>query len=289
MSVDYLATLAKEIQTTLRRIATNKEGKTGRYSKEIERACSLDIVGFAKGSVRLAFELAPLPAEASSLWPDAGRESLERFIETLDAGESGRDDWSEGLSASVLDGFDRITRPLDDGITSIAFNLDSPSSRHPRRAVRVTKQFRERVRVMPSAPTPRGIVRIVGVIWEADWKDHTAELHQSDGRVVRVLFDAHRDEEITDARRLKVAATGTVASGTVIQPHAIRLDRLEVLDPSPLETPGDGVEFWEKPTVLQLAERQGVQPPASLDDLAGHWPDDDNIDDFLDTVRQSRQ
>jgi hypothetical protein len=284
-----LATLAKEIQTTLRRIAANKDGKTGRYSKEIEQACSLDLVGFEKGSVHLAFELAPMPADTSTLWPDAGRDSLDRFVDALDAGESGRSDWSAGLSASVLDGFDRITRPLDDGITSIAFNLDSPSARTPRRSVRVTRQFRDRVRVAPPAPTARGVVRVVGVIWEADWKDHTAELHQPDGRMVRVLFTADRDEEITDARRLKVAITGTVESGSSTQPQAVRLDRLEVLDPSPLETPANGTEFWERPTVAQLAERQGVQPMSTIDDLAGDWPEDDNLDDFLSTVRQGRQ
>ncbi|MFZ4573243.1 MAG: hypothetical protein ACOYN0_02530 [Phycisphaerales bacterium] len=281
--------LAKEIQTTLRRIATNKDGKTGRYSKEIERACSLDIVGFSKGSVHLAFELAPLPADASTLWPDAGRESLDRFVDVLGAGESGSPDWSAGLSASVLDGFDRITRPLDDGINSIAFNLDSPSASRPHRTVRVTRQFRERVRVSPSVPTSLSVIRVVGVIWEADWKDHTAELHQSDGRVIRVLFDAERDEEITEARRLKVAATGMLASGTMAQPQAIRLDRLEVLDPSPLDTPSEVIEFWEKPSLAQLAERQSVRAPESLDDLAGNWPDEDNLDEFLSTVRRGRQ
>ena len=249
----------------------------------------MDLVGFGKGSVHLAFELAPLPSDAPTLWPDAGRESLDRFVDALEAGESGRTDWSSGLSAAVLDGFDRITRPLDDGITSIAFNLDSPSTSRPRRTVRVTTQFRERVRVSPSVPTTPSVIRVVGVIWEADWKDHTAELHQSDGRVIRVLFDAERDEEITEARRLKVAATGTIASGSMVQPQALRLDRLEVLDPSPLETPGDAIEFWEKPSIAQLAERQGVQPPANLDDLAGNWPDEDNLDDFLGTVRQGRQ
>lgn len=287
--MDCLATLAKAIQTTLRRIAADKDGTTGRHPKDIRRACSLDLVGFERGSVRIAFELARPPAGDSALWPDAGRASLERFIDVLDAGEAGRDDWAAGLSSPVLDGFDRITRPLDDGITSITFNVDSPSAPRPRRTVTVTKRFRERVRVAPPAPSPPGVIRVVGVIWEADWKDHTAELHQPDGRVVRLLFDARRDDEITDARRLRVAATGAVASGTLTHPHAILLDRLDVLDRIPVGTPAEATDFWEAPSVEQLAGRQGVRAPASLDDLAGSWPDEDNLDDFLSAVHAGRR
>jgi hypothetical protein len=47
-------------------------------------------------------------------------------------------------------------------------------------------------------------------------------------------------------------------------------------------------EFWRTPTVDQLAKQQGVTAPTSLDDLAGDWPAEHSLDDFLNMVNQSR-
>lgn len=288
ISVDYLITLAKEIQTTLRRIAANQESKTGRYKRDIERACSLDFVGFAPGSVRLDFRLAPLAPEDHTLWPDAGRESLSRFIDVLAAGEKGTLDWANGLSGSVLDGLARMTRSLDDGVQEINFKLDEHRSDAPVRSARVTRAFREHVR--PASLPPRSPTRttVVGVIWEADWKDHTAELYQHDGNLVRVRFDADRDEEITGARRMKVAVTGdAIPSPDRVQ--EIVLDRLEVLEPLPLEQPSSGPGFWETPTIADLIEQQDTQRSASIEELAGDWPEDESLDEFLSAVREGRR
>lgn len=286
VSVDYLATLAKEIQTTLRRLAANDQAKTGRFKRDIERACSLDFVGFAPGSVRLVFELAPLAPEDQTLWQDAGRESLSRFIDVLNAGESGASDWASGLSGSVLDGLDRITRPLDDGVQQIRFKVDEQGM--PPRTATLTRAFRGHVRPASSTPPAPGLVTVEGVIWEADWKDHTAELHQHNGNVIRVEFDADRDEEITEARRLKVAITG-MARPSPGRLQAIRLDRLEVLDSSPLEQPPTGPGFWESPTLADLVGQQSPRRPSSIEDLAGDWPEDDSLDEFLGTVREGRR
>jgi hypothetical protein len=48
-------------------------------------------------------------------------------------------------------------------------------------------------------------------------------------------------------------------------------------------------DFWKQRTALELAVDQRVQPIGSADDLAGDWPDDDSIDDFLAFIRQARR
>lgn len=274
--------LAKEIQTTLRRMAMNKQGKTGRFAREIETSCSLDFVEFSAGSVHLAFELAPLPPEEARLWPDAGRESLERLVDVLDGGEQGRPGWSDGLTNSVLDGLSRITKPLDNGIESLTFRLTDGRTR----TAKITRGFRQRIAV-PSAQRPvPDEATLEGVIWEADWRKHTAELHLAGGVVVIVQFDADRDEEITEARKKRVVVTGVYEPGTT---RRISLRRLEIVDTTPLEQPTDGSGFWQELSVEQLAESQSVEPVASPDDLAGDWPVDERLDDFLDAVRRGRQ
>jgi hypothetical protein len=38
-----------------------------------------------------------------------------------------------------------------------------------------------------------------------------------------------------------------------------------------------------------LIEQQNVRPANDFDALLGGWPDDESVDDFIQTVRESRQ
>ncbi len=283
ISVDYLSVLAKEMQTTLRRLASNKQEVSGRYTKDIERACSLELVGFSAGSVRLCFELARVPADEQELQPDAGRASIERFFGLIEAGERGAG-WDEELPSPVLDGLDRMTRSLDDGVDSIEVSVRGGGLAS--RTVRLTKAFRESIRPGVGAGEDPRLGRVVGVIWEADWKRHTAELHEADGRVVEVRFDAGRDEAVTEARRRKVAVTGIVSGNG--RRRSIELRRLEVLDEHELSEDALPGSFWDRSSVEELAAQQGVGVVEDIDALAGDWPEDEDLDAFLDMVREGR-
>lgn len=48
-------------------------------------------------------------------------------------------------------------------------------------------------------------------------------------------------------------------------------------------------EFWQNKSIEELAREQGVKPIQSLDDLAGDWPPEDSIDEFLALIRESRR
>ena len=48
-------------------------------------------------------------------------------------------------------------------------------------------------------------------------------------------------------------------------------------------------DFFESHTLEQLAEAQGVTSLKSPDDLAGGWPAEESIDDFLDLTRRARR
>lgn len=47
--------------------------------------------------------------------------------------------------------------------------------------------------------------------------------------------------------------------------------------------------FWEGADVHVLAERQGVRPIDDFDALLGGWPEDEQIDDFIATIREWRR
>jgi len=56
---------------------------------------------------------------------------------------------------------------------------------------------------------------------------------------------------------------------------------LPIVSPSP--------DFWQGDDVHTLAEHQGVQPITDLDALAGGWPEDEPVDDFIAAVREWRR
>ncbi len=48
-------------------------------------------------------------------------------------------------------------------------------------------------------------------------------------------------------------------------------------------------DFWTAPTISELARRQRVLLPGSIEALAGSWPRKDSLDEFLDAVRRGRE
>jgi len=60
----------------------------------------------------------------------------------------------------------------------------------------------------------------------------------------------------------------------------------------PVETPGDSTvplsSFWKTNSFEELANEQGVYPLSDLSIITGGWPENEDIDSFLETIRSSR-
>lgn len=54
------------------------------------------------------------------------------------------------------------------------------------------------------------------------------------------------------------------------------------------ESNGHSDGFWNNTTIEQLKKAQSPLPVTSLDDLAGDWPAEDSLDDFLESVKRGR-
>jgi hypothetical protein len=46
--------------------------------------------------------------------------------------------------------------------------------------------------------------------------------------------------------------------------------------------------FWQNKTIQQLIDEQGIKPCTNPADLAGDWPPDESVDDFLALIKRSR-
>jgi hypothetical protein len=80
---------------------------------------------------------------------------------------------------------------------------------------------------------------------------------------------------------------GHVEHGMVVLDQPLPLPdgtpvRVEVIAPAP-------ADFWQTCSLHEMAQRQGVSVPASLEDLFGGWPADELNDDFEAAFRVWRE
>jgi len=80
--------------------------------------------------------------------------------------------------------------------------------------------------------------------------------------------------------------TGKITNGRIELSERVNLpEGTEVhVNVTPLES-----SFWANLSAEELARRQKVMPIKGPDDLAGDWPPEDSLDDFLKMVREVRR
>ena len=47
--------------------------------------------------------------------------------------------------------------------------------------------------------------------------------------------------------------------------------------------------FWQNKSVSELIREQGLPPIENLEELAGDWPEEDSVDEFLAFIREARR
>lgn len=68
-------------------------------------------------------------------------------------------------------------------------------------------------------------------------------------------------------------APATLPDGTLVRIEVVR----------------EGSTFWHNKTVEELAREQQVGPIRDANDLAGDWPQEDSIDEFIRFLREVRR
>lgn len=284
ISVDMLASLAKELQTSLRRMAAARKRAVGRFRTEVEQACTLDLVGFSEGSAVLDFEYAG-QRDRANLYGDPGISAAEDMLKLMQRAEIGEPGWDADIQPGVIEGWETLSKPLGDGVDSMCITLVDGQSR---RTARLTHAFRENLRRADPARLVIAEGQIEGVLWECDWKLGTAQLDEADGNRVPLMLREGLDERVTQLRRQRVRVSGR------IERVAGRTIRVAVTDVVPAGAAvGDPDPrfggFWDNLSLDEIAARQGVQPATQLDAFAIQWPDDESVEDFLASVRESRR
>jgi hypothetical protein len=268
--------------------------RRGPQPNNIKDEVTLDLVLLTEGSPAavLGFELS---TKKQSIPGDFGPGILEQAITGLSAVQGQGDVLPSGYDAGVLMAWRDAGVLFSQKIEKIQFTLNH-------REHSVTTEFTPQglTRIQERIKGPQiNICTIEGRLLMADFKEHgtRCRVHPSAGEPVLCLFDEEQKDEVLENILQYVRIVGeskedpTSGKITSIKIHDIeRLDdqQDQAADLLPQGTPISR-NFWESPTLDELAQAQNVKPIADVRALFGTWPGDidDGFEEMIDALRHS--
>jgi len=288
LALGELVHLGRHVQATLERIALVLRGETrsvrpGRRPADVTDLCRLDLVGFRGGSAILELDLAA--AERPFVELDLGEAALDRLVEgverlsdspTLPSG------WDEG----VLLSWRELGSVFERGVERIEMRR---AKHDATRVVEYTRVVRDRVVQRIRGPL-KDLVTVEGRLLMADFDAarQRCRVHPPYGAPVPCVFREEQRETVLDLLTKYVRVVGQGER----EEEQGRLRVVRIADIEPLAVPGDeeGADFWEHLSVDELAQRQGVGPVQSAQDLrADLWESDAELEEFLVETYRARE
>jgi len=291
LGVNDFVHLIKGIQVSVKRIGLNRAGRRGggpgRLPRDIETACSLEVVSLDRGSLAVTLAL-PEPVSQVSLFDDVGEEALALLIEGLGVIDRSTDSWPEAIDHSVIEPLLDMSRLLDRGIERLEFRS---GEREASRKALIDHRVRTRLRSQLERPMPFETTA-VGLLMEVDFKDHTAELHEPSGNVVKLSFIPEEDELMREAAKARVRAFGEGERNPNGRLVRLKLRRLEIIGEMVLEGEGSALRLPDEAQLTPWRREEDpfrdAKPLAELTVLIGGLPDNRDPEEILKDLRQSR-
>ncbi len=290
--IPELLKICSALQTAVHRQAEAMEKpaastlRRGPITASAQDECTLELSGIVAGSTGLLFRYAKsqqyLPMDAMTF----GSAVLSRVATTVKEFEKDKE-IPAGIDPGVLASLQELGTALErKSVTKISISVPGHDGRKGSVKAVYTAAVRERIAARMKAPTQEPL-SIEGKLEMADFKEtgRICRIHPSIGVPIQCSFDPSKEEEVYLALRHPARVTGLAR----INPHSgkveeIKIEKIELLDELML----GARNFTAGYSFEQLAEMQGVKPLARPDDLAGGWPQDENLDEFIETTYGSR-
>jgi hypothetical protein len=289
IAVPDLIRICKATQDAVNRQAEALQGgqslRPGPKMLVVYKECTLELTGIKKGSTILPFTLAkpqqPLPIpETTNFGHDVVRQVAEA-VKTLGSRKSLKNEYFE---PGLLDSLREMGEVLTKDLVKIEWIV--PSNGKPAVKAMFDKRVKERVIQRIKVPTTRPET-VEGVLEMADFKsqDRRCRIHPPVGQSILCTFTTEQEQEIHDALRKPVRITGTAT----VNPNNGRVDSIALKKIEMIEELLIGEkDFHVGRSLDQLAEAQGIEPLKNPKVLAGGWPEDEDLDMFLEGVYLSR-
>lgn len=296
--VRFLTHLSKALQRTGRVLTGEAESiRPGSPPRSIKDEVALDLVLLTQGSPATVLGLDRRQTDPRLPTMDLGQEVLEKAIAGLSSVQGTDDALPPGYDAGVLMAWRDVGMLFSQGIERIEFTL-----RHRDQPLSTTYTPQGFARIQDRIKGPQTNVRTIeGRLLMADFKEHgtRCRVHPSVGEPVLCLFDEEQKEEVFEDVlkyvRIVGEATEDAISGRITSIRIHDIERLEdrqdeAPDLLPRGTPISR-DFWESPTLDELATAQGVRPIADVRALFGTWPGepDDGFEESIDELRHGHR
>ena len=290
----FLSNLNKALQRTGRVLMGDAESvRRGQAPRTIRKEVALDLVLLTPGSPAAVLGFERQQTQASLPGMDFGMDILEKTMTGLAAIQGPGEDLPAGCDAGVLMAWRDVGTLFSQGLETIEFALN-----HRDTPVKTTFTPSGFARIRERIKGPQTNIRTIeGRLLMADFKEDgtRCRVHPSAGDPVFCLFDEELKEEVLDDMLQYVRIVGEAKEDPVtgkigsIKIHDI--ERLEGRETEATEMLPQGTpiarDFWESPTLDELAESQHVQPLPDARALFGTWPgeDDDGFEASIDELR----
>jgi hypothetical protein len=289
--VPELIKICQEAQRAINRQAEALEGgKTlhpGPVSDMLKQECTLELIGIKRGSTRLQFGLAkpqaPLP------FPDQltfGARVIGELIGAIKGLANGK-----GISVEVDPGvltalYTLASVAQNKRISEIEWVAPAIGERK-RITAAVNERIRERIAARLSRPT-KAITQIDGILDMADFKTDALKcrIDPAIGAPVLCSFDERDAAKIHLLLRKPVRVVGEAT----IAPYSDRVESLHIqsIERVPSLSLGEG-NFFANLSLSELATIQKVKPTKRVSMLSGGFPDDEDIDEFVEEIYSARR
>jgi len=292
----FLGNLTKALQRSGRVLQGEGDSvRRGPQPASIKDEIALDLTELSHGSPSVVLGLDRTRSNPDLPEMDRGLEILEAALTGLSKVQGANDVLPHGYDAGVLKAWRDAGVLFRQGIDRIQFSLnhiDSPL------VVEFTPVGLSRIqaRIVGAQVTLR---TIEGRLLMADFKEHGARcrVHPSVGAPILCIFDDDKKEEVLEEILQYVRVVGEAREDpTTGRINSIRIQDIERLEDHEDEgaefLPHGGPispDFWESPTLDELAAMQGVGPVADVETLLGGWPGDkdDGFEEEIQRIRHS--
>jgi hypothetical protein len=161
--------------------------------------------------------------------------------------------------------------------------MSKPKKSRPRNRVSRDSSYSLKIKKVPI----HGPFAIEGKLEMADFKEtgRVCRVHPPIGLPLQCTFEPEFEEQVYRALRKPARISGTAElNPNTGKPEELKIEKIEILDELAL----GAKDFFGSRTLTELARAQGVNALDNPADLAGGWPEDEDLDEFLLETYRSR-
>src|SRR5580658_200106 len=283
--VPELVRICREAQDAINRQAEAlKKRKTyhpGPVERSIQEECTLELIGIHGNSpTTLDFDLRK-PQRALPFTEEFGDKAIREIIAGL---RKRTDGFDPGVLLRMYTMSEVITPKL---ISRIEWIAPSRNGHDRKVSAAITKAVRNRLAKQLSTPR-KAIVEVAGVLDMADFKpeDFRCRIDLPIGASVECTFDQSKADQVLKLLRKNVRVKG---DGT-IHPYT---DKVEVLHINEITLAGlealTDQSFFANPSLQELLAASNVKPITDPSILAGWIPEDEDVDEMVKHIYESRK